>query len=144
LRSLPTTSRKPTAGIASSRNGPLATCFVSATILNLSLYVNCKALLPTFSATHTKGLQHLNITWTGIRLKASLNRVKEPQGLSRTDGKRPDGLTLVPWLSGRSATLGCDSGPYSAASAASERKSAKYSNNLPSTAMSQPATCSTL
>jgi len=26
------------------------------------------------------------------------------QGLSRDDGKRPDGLTLVPWQSGRSAT----------------------------------------
>jgi len=26
---------------------------------------------------------------------------KEPAGLSRTDGKRPDGLTLVPWQSGK-------------------------------------------
>jgi len=27
---------------------------------------------------------------------------KELAGLSRTDGKRPDGLTLVPWQSGKS------------------------------------------
>ena len=27
---------------------------------------------------------------------------KEPTGLFRTDGKRPDGLTLVPWQSGNS------------------------------------------
>jgi len=27
---------------------------------------------------------------------------KEPSGLFRTDAKRPDGLTLVPWQSGRS------------------------------------------
>ena len=27
---------------------------------------------------------------------------KQPAGLSRTDGKRPDGLTLVPWQSGKS------------------------------------------
>ena len=27
---------------------------------------------------------------------------KEPAGLSRTDGKRPDGLTPVPWQSGKS------------------------------------------
>jgi len=27
---------------------------------------------------------------------------KKPAGLSRTDGKRPDGLTLVPWQSGKS------------------------------------------
>ena len=25
----------------------------------------------------------------------------EPAGLSRSDGKRPDGLTLVPWSQGR-------------------------------------------
>jgi len=27
---------------------------------------------------------------------------KEPVGLFRTDGKRPDGLTLIPWQSGKS------------------------------------------
>jgi len=27
---------------------------------------------------------------------------KKPTGLTRTDGKRPDGLTLVPWQSGKS------------------------------------------
>jgi len=27
---------------------------------------------------------------------------KEPSGLFRTDGKRPDGLTLVPWQNGKS------------------------------------------
>ena len=27
---------------------------------------------------------------------------KEPSGLFRTDGKRPDGLTLLPWQSGKS------------------------------------------
>ena len=32
------------------------------------------------------------------------NAVKEPSGLSRTDGKRPDGVTLVPWKSGRCVT----------------------------------------
>ena len=29
-------------------------------------------------------------------------QTKEPTGLFRTDGKRPDGLTLVPWQSGKS------------------------------------------
>ncbi|XP_063538102.1 uncharacterized protein LOC134747408 [Cydia strobilella] len=35
-------------------------------------------------------------------VSANLPCVLEPQGLSRTDGKRPDGLTLVPWAKGRS------------------------------------------
>jgi len=30
--------------------------------------------------------------------------MKEPHGLVRDDGKRPDGLTLLPWNSERSAT----------------------------------------
>jgi len=30
--------------------------------------------------------------------------MKEPHGLVRDDGKRPDGLTLLPWNSWRSAT----------------------------------------
>jgi hypothetical protein len=36
--------------------------------------------------------------------RATVPAVKEPQGLVRVDGKRPDGLTLVPWQSGRCAT----------------------------------------
>jgi hypothetical protein len=36
-------------------------------------------------------------------LKAGLPSTKEPAGLSRTDGKRPDGITNVPWQSGKSA-----------------------------------------
>ena len=32
---------------------------------------------------------------------AAIPNIKEPQGLCRSDGKRPDGLTLVPWQSGR-------------------------------------------
>ena len=32
---------------------------------------------------------------------ASLPVTKEPSGLFRSDSKRPDGLTLVPWSSGK-------------------------------------------
>ena len=32
---------------------------------------------------------------------ADIPAVKEPTGLTRTDGKRPDGSTLVPWLAGK-------------------------------------------
>jgi len=37
-------------------------------------------------------------------IRAEVPATKEPQSVSRDDGKRPDGLTLVPWQSGRSAT----------------------------------------
>ena len=33
---------------------------------------------------------------------AAIPNTKEPQSLCRSNGKRPDGLTLVPWQSGRS------------------------------------------
>jgi hypothetical protein len=36
-------------------------------------------------------------------IKAGLPSTKEPSGLFRTDGKRPDGLTNVPWQSGKTA-----------------------------------------
>ena len=36
--------------------------------------------------------------------RASTPSVLEPPGLSRTDGKRPNGLTLIPWQRGKSLT----------------------------------------
>ena len=74
-------------------------------------------------------------------IRARIPAVKEPQGLVRVDGKRPDGLTLVPWQSGRSATWDVTvvdtlatsyitqsaTNAASAAEAAASRKTAKYS-----------------
>jgi len=65
---------------------------------------------------------------------------KEPQGLSRSDGKRPDGLTLIPWQAGKALTWDvtavcplADSYIYTAAQdagavseLAAARKTAKY------------------
>jgi len=67
---------------------------------------------------------------------------KEPSGLFRTDGKRPDGLTLVPWQSGRSlcrdVTVTCPLAESyvtgsareagAAAQLAASRKEEKYAN----------------
>jgi len=44
---------------------------------------------------------HLNELIARALSTASIPNTKEPQGLCRSDGKRPDGLTLVPWQSGK-------------------------------------------
>ena len=74
-------------------------------------------------------------------IRANTPAVKEPQGLCRNNGKRPDGLRLVPWQSERSATWDVTV-PHtlatsyvsqnalqtgSAAAAMSARKTTKYS-----------------
>ena len=74
-------------------------------------------------------------------IRAEISLSKEPLGLSRDDGIRPDGLTLLPWHSGHSATWDVTvvhtlAASYVAQSAvqaekaaeiAAERKSGKYS-----------------
>ena len=42
-----------------------------------------------------------DIIWRAVGA-AGIPAVKEPSGLDRQDGKRPDGLTLIPWYGGRS------------------------------------------
>ncbi|KAL0820722.1 hypothetical protein ABMA28_006551 [Loxostege sticticalis] len=74
-------------------------------------------------------------------VSANIPCVLEPPGLSRTDGKRPDGLTLVPWEKGRcllwdatcvSTFAACHLGrttlaPGAAAETAALKKHTKYS-----------------
>ena len=80
--------------------------------------------------------------------------LKEPLGLSRTDGKRPDGRKLVPWCRGKAltwdvtvATTLADSfiasSSKSAAEKAAARKTDKYSQ-LPSCYIFQPIALETL
>lgn len=44
-----------------------------------------------------------DLIWRALN-KASVPSIKEPAGLLRSDGKRPDGLTLIPWQNGRCMT----------------------------------------
>ena len=44
-----------------------------------------------------RGLKKNNNAFTSAGITSS----KEPHGLVRSDGKRPDGLTLVPWKGGK-------------------------------------------
>ena len=81
-----------------------------------------------------------DLIWRAL-IKAGIPSIKEPSSLIRTDGKRPDGLTQIPWVAGRCATwdvtvtdtLAISNLPHSSTSAgaaaekAAERKTAKYS-----------------
>ena len=72
--------------------------------------------------------------------KADVPATKEPAGLSRSDGKKPDGLTLIPWQAGRCLTWDAtvadtlaasysainSSSAGAAAEAAATRKRSKY------------------
>jgi len=82
---------------------------------------------------------------------------KEPTGLSRSDGRRPDGMTLIPWQNGKAltwdvtvATTLADSyinasarSAGAAAELAATRKITKYCN-LPAAYMFQPIALETL
>jgi hypothetical protein len=46
---------------------------------------------------HTEINSIINRSLTSIHV----NSILEPNGLSRDDGKRPDGMTLVPWIKGQ-------------------------------------------
>jgi hypothetical protein len=85
---------------------------------------------------------HINdLIWHALN-RAGIPSIKEPAGLSRSDGKRPDGLTLIPWQGGKSliwdvtvadilaashlATTSRLTG--GAAESASDKKDSKYSS----------------
>ena len=89
--------------------------------------------------------------------KADAPAVKEPTGLIVADGKRPDGMSLIPWLQGRRVawdvtvidTLAISyvsSDPITsghAANIAADRKMMKYSG-LPNTFLFQPLAFETM
>ena len=53
------------------------------------------------SAGRTSRHHNLNdIIWRALA-KANIPSIREPPGLFRSDGKRPDGLTLIPWHGGK-------------------------------------------
>jgi len=82
-----------------------------------------------------------DLIWRAL-FKAGLPSIKESHGLLRSDNKRPDGLTLIPWRDGRCTT--CDvtvtdivvpsylnissACAASAAEAAAKRKEDKYTD----------------
>ena len=92
------------------------------------------------SSGRTARHHHLNdVIWRALS-RAGIPSSKEPSGLSRSDGKRPDGMTLIPWQGGKSLlwdvtvadTLAVSHLPITsrqpgaAAENASDRKEVKY------------------
>jgi hypothetical protein len=49
---------------------------------------------------HQRHSELNDIIWRAM-IKAKIQAAKEPLGLTRTDGRRPDGVTMVPWSHGR-------------------------------------------
>ena len=80
--------------------------------------------------------------YTGLSLQHTSHLVCEPSGIFRSDGKLPDGITVVPWKSGRllvwdatcpdtfapSYLPSAASGVGAVVAAAEERKKRKYSH----------------
>ena len=56
------------------------------------------------SAGRTKRHHTINDLIYRALNRAGIPAIKEPAGLIRSDGKRPDGLTLIPWSGGRCVT----------------------------------------
>ena len=52
------------------------------------------------SLRHQRHSQLNDILWRSFK-RAKVPAVKEPPGLSRDDGKRPDSVTLLPWAKGK-------------------------------------------
>jgi hypothetical protein len=92
------------------------------------------------SAGRTTRHHALNdLVWRALG-RANVPAVKEPVGLLRSDGKRPDGLTQIPWKAGKCMTwdvtvtdtmaesylLATSSAAGAAAEGAADRKELKY------------------
>ena len=76
------------------------TCPCGATVDSLGQHVLSCRKHPGRARRHAQ----INDLIHRALIRAEIPSSKKPLGLSRDDGKRPDGLTLVPWHSGHSAT----------------------------------------
>jgi len=109
------------------------------------------------SSGRTARHHHINdLIWRGL-VRAGIPSSKEHSGLSRSDGKRPDGMTLIPWQAGKSLiwvvtvadTLASSHLPVTsqqtggAAESASSRKETKYAE-LARSYLFMPVACETL
>ena len=59
-----------------------------------------RVVMQTKSARQQRHAQLNDVIWRAIK-RAQIPIAKEPERLSRTDGKRPDRATLIPWSQGK-------------------------------------------
>jgi len=118
-------------------NGAPHTCRCGATVDALGQHSLVCKQAPSRIATH----QHLNDLVTSALVSAGVPATKEPVGLISRDGKRPDGMTQIPWRSGKllvwdvtvvsitaeSCVAAAARGRGTAAEMAATRKCQKYS-----------------
>jgi len=84
--------------VIESLRPPLPQCHCSSQVDTCGIHSLVCKKAPGRSARHhaLNDLVARGFSSAGVRV------TKEPVGLLRTDGKRPDGLTLIPWQSGKS------------------------------------------
>ena len=77
-----------------------------------------------------------DIIWPALGA-AGIPAVIEPSGLHRQDGKRPDGLTLIPWRGGRSLVLDVKESYVSPSAASYVDRAATDAGSVPDMAVTR-------
>jgi hypothetical protein len=113
-------------------------CSCGTTVNKRGLHVlSCKS-----NSARSQRHHYINDRIWRAMTRASVPSVKETHGLTRSDGKRPDGLALIPWRKGRSDTWNVtvtdtvvpsyvaisSTNAASAAEAAAQSKDSKYAD----------------
>jgi hypothetical protein len=103
-------------------------CKCNAKVDEIGIHgLSCSKSSGRFSR-HTEINSIINRSLTSIHVNSTL----EPNGLSRDDGKRPDGMTLVPWIKGQPLVWDVTVVDTLAAEMACKRKHNKYSSIISS------------
>jgi len=132
-------------------------CYISASVGHWSVPLGSIVFTRKLRGEQPDRHHALNDLIARTLVSTGIPVTKEPNGLSRSDGKRPDGLTLVPWKEGKpltwDSTVVCTvadsyvSGSArevgTAAKTAAQRKEAKYAT-LQRTHLFQPVVVESL
>src|ERR1043165_3836475 len=88
-------------GLENSIRYPAWYCIVRKT--HLQMWYHNRTQWISWILLHQRHQRHgmiNDVIWRAFT-RAKIPAIKEPNGLSRSDGKRPDGVTIIPWQRGR-------------------------------------------